>query len=82
MFNYESVPALGTTMANINIILGMLFSIQGLSVIVHYLKKKQFSKTMSTIMIALVIIIFPVGMYLTRILGIIDAGFNLKRIIR
>lgn len=81
-FSFDVASAFGMTIYNISLVIGFLFSIQGLSVIIFYLMKKRKSKALSIILIAIIIIFLPIGMYLTRILGIIDAGFHLRKTIK
>ncbi|WP_163538791.1 DUF2232 domain-containing protein [Gracilibacillus sp. YIM 98692] len=64
---------------NISHLLGVLLMLQGLSFIFYYSYVKKGSKALPIISI-LIIVFFPIiGLYLARILGIIDLGFELKK---
>ncbi|MFC4402345.1 DUF2232 domain-containing protein [Gracilibacillus xinjiangensis] len=64
---------------NVSNLAGILLILQGLSFVFHYSYVKAKSKALPVISI-LVVIFFPViGLYLMRILGIIDLGFELKK---
>lgn len=69
---------LNIALINILFILEAVMTIQGLSFIFYYFHVKGLHKGIMITVIVFIIII-PILLYLVRILGIIDLGFNLKR---
>lgn len=66
-------------LVNVSNLAGILLILQGLSFIFHYSYVKNKSKALP-VMSIIIVIFFPVmGLYLARILGIIDLGFELKK---
>lgn len=80
-FKFEGLPMLALVLFNTGLILGVLFSLQGLSLIVYFFGKKK-SKVMLIMLVTFILLFLPVGMYLTRILGIIDVGFRLRKLVK
>lgn len=78
-FNFDSMLMIETVILNASVILGVLFSIQGFSFILYFLAKKKQPKMVSVLVVIFCLLFLPVGMYLTRILGIIDVGFMLRK---
>lgn len=64
---------------NVLLVFGLLFSIQGLSFMFYYLQYKKQSKVLGIVLLVIGLVILPVGLYVTRILGIIDIGFMLRK---
>jgi uncharacterized protein YybS (DUF2232 family) len=64
---------------NVLLIFGLLFSIQGLSFMFYYLQYKKQSKVLGIVLFVIGLVILPVGLYVTRILGIMDIGFMLRK---
>lgn len=64
---------------NITLVFWFLFSMQGLSFMFYYLQHKKQSKTLGIVLLVIGLVILPVGLYVTRILGIIDIGFMLRK---
>lgn len=64
---------------NVLLVFGLLFSIQGLSFMFYYLQYKKQSKVLGIVLFVIGLVILPVGLYVTRILGIIDIGFMLRK---
>lgn len=63
---------------NVTNLAGVLMALQGLSFVFFYVHKKKLSKSIPIITIA-TLVFFPfIGLYLLRILGIIDLGFSLR----
>lgn len=81
-FKFGALPMLSLVLFNAGLILGVLFSLQGFSLIVYFFGKKKKSKFLLIILVIFMILFLPVGMYLTRILGIIDVGFRLRKMIK
>ena len=73
---------IGLVIFNAGLILGVLFSLQGLSLIVYFFGKKKQPKVLLILLIIFILVFLPVGMYLLRILGIIDVGFRLRKLIK
>ncbi|KAB8136838.1 DUF2232 domain-containing protein [Gracilibacillus oryzae] len=66
-------------LVNVSHLAGILLILQGLSFIFHYSYVKTKSKAVPIVSI-LIVVFFPImGLYLARILGIIDLGFELKK---
>lgn len=78
-FSAESQSGFSIAILNIAAVISILFSIQGLSLISHYTFKKDQPTIVFVLIVIASIIFFPIGLYLTRILGIIDIGFLLKK---
>lgn len=70
--------SLEAVIVNTTNLMGVLFSLQGISVILFYSHQKRLSNAFPILIILSCIIFLPIGLYLTRILGIIDIGFDLK----
>ncbi len=67
---------------NISHLAGVLLILQGLSFIFHYVHVKEKSLALPIISIVF-LVLFPIGgIYFMRILGIIDLGFALKKIVQ
>lgn len=81
-FKFDGFPMLALVLFNTGLVLGVLFSLQGLSLIIYYFEKRKQSKVVLTMLIIFILLFLPVGMYLTRILGIIDIGFRLRKMIK
>lgn len=64
---------------NVLVVFGLLFSLQGLSFMFYYLQHKKQSKALGIVLLVIGLVILPVGLYVTRILGIIDIGFMLRK---
>lgn len=64
---------------NVLLVFGLLFSLQGLSFMFYYLNYKKQSKVLGIVLMVIGLVILPVGLYVTRILGIIDIGFMLRK---
>ncbi|GAA0502024.1 YybS family protein [Salinibacillus aidingensis] len=62
---------------NVATLIGFLFVLQGLSFIFYYIHVKKMTKTLAVVAI-IAAVIMPIFLYLLRILGIIDLGFNLR----
>ncbi|SET15426.1 Uncharacterized conserved protein YybS, DUF2232 family [Salinibacillus kushneri] len=62
---------------NVFTLIGFLFVLQGLSFIFYYVHVKNMTKALAIIAI-IAAVIMPIFLYLIRILGIIDLGFNLR----
>lgn len=75
----DSTDYLATIMVNVSNLAGILLAIQGLSFIFFYNYQKKGSKALPIVTI-IILLFFPfLGLYLLRILGIIDVGFDLKK---
>lgn len=81
-FNFSGLPMIGLVTFNAGLILGVLFSLQGLSLIVYFFGKRKQPKVLLILLIIFILVFLPVGMYLLRILGIIDVGFRLRKLIK
>ncbi|ENH95961.1 hypothetical protein J416_13324 [Gracilibacillus halophilus YIM-C55.5] len=77
----ESQTMMADMVMNVSNLAGILLILQGFSFIFHYTYVKQQSKALPIVSI-LIVVFFPfLGLYLVRILGIIDLGFGLKKIV-
>ncbi|MBU5594462.1 YybS family protein [Amphibacillus sp. MSJ-3] len=79
LFNFSGIEMVNVIIINASVILSLIFSIQGLSFLLYFLAKKKQPTFVSVLVVILCLIILPIGMYLTRILGIIDVGFELRK---
>ncbi|GAA0291036.1 uncharacterized protein YybS (DUF2232 family) [Gracilibacillus halotolerans] len=71
--------SMATILVNVSNLAGILLAIQGLSFIFFYNHLKKGSKALPIVAI-IILLFFPfLGLYLLRILGIIDVGFDLKK---
>ncbi|UOQ83781.1 YybS family protein [Gracilibacillus salinarum] len=74
--DYSTLPSVAVW--NVYHLAGLIIALQGLSFIFYYTHAKKQSKALPIISI-LVLVFFPsIGLYLLRILGIIDLGFDLR----
>ncbi|MCZ0702236.1 uncharacterized protein YybS (DUF2232 family) [Natronobacillus azotifigens] len=78
-FNFGEQTMTAIIVINVSTFLGLLFSLQGFSLIVFYCKMKNKPKIVPILIIIFSIIILPVGLYLGRMLGIIDVGFMIRK---
>ncbi|WP_075983349.1 YybS family protein [Bacillus massilinigeriensis] len=67
-----------TALMNISFILQFLLLIQGLSFIYYYSHIKGWSKIVPVI-VTIILFFIPIVLYIVRILGIIDLGFDLRK---
>ncbi|MBI5974980.1 DUF2232 domain-containing protein [Staphylococcus sp. H16/1A] len=74
----ESGTTANSISLNFQIVLGLLMVIQGLSFIHYVSMLKRMPKAVSVIFIIVGIIFYP----LTRLIGLLDLGLNLKRMIK
>lgn len=79
LISYPEGSMFANILMNVSLLIGLLFSMQGLSFIFYYLHKKRQPKTLAIVLTVIAIIILPVGLYVTRILGIIDIGFMMRK---
>ncbi|MGO4889040.1 YybS family protein [Anaerobacillus sp. MEB173] len=78
IFGVEEGTSLYLIVWNLFPILELIMTIQGLSLIFFYCHHKQIAKALP-ISIVIAGFIFPFVLYLVRILGIIDLGFDLRK---
>ncbi|WP_017471564.1 YybS family protein [Amphibacillus jilinensis] len=78
-FELEQGSSFQTLIGNASLIIGVLFSLQGFSFIFHYMHVKKQPRFVAVLITVFSLIILPVGLYLSRILGIIDIGFMMKK---
>ncbi|RSD22301.1 YybS family protein [Mesobacillus subterraneus] len=64
--------------SNLTFILQMLMVLQGLSLVFYFTHLKGYSKAIPIIVVVL-LFLFPFVLYIVRILGIIDLGFDLRK---
>jgi uncharacterized protein YybS (DUF2232 family) len=69
---------LNTALLNLVYLLELFMVLQGLSLVFYYFHQKSVSKGFKIITTILVILI-PIFLYIVRILGIIDLGFDLRK---
>ncbi|WP_138419137.1 YybS family protein [Aquibacillus sediminis] len=63
---------------NVTSLAGLIIAMQGLSFVFYYTDKKKLSKAIPIITIVMIVLFPPLGLYMVRILGIIDLGFSLR----
>jgi uncharacterized protein YybS (DUF2232 family) len=67
-----------TALINLVYILEMFMVLQGFSFLFYIFHRKSVSKGLRVI-ITIVVIVIPILLYIVRILGIIDLGFDLRK---
>lgn len=78
LFSGEESSTVYLAAINVTNLAGFLVAIQGLSFLFFYVHKKKLSKTIPVVAIVITVIFPLIGLYLLRILGIIDLGFSLR----
>jgi uncharacterized protein YybS (DUF2232 family) len=66
-------------LSNLTFILQMLMVLQGIAFVFYFTHFKGYSKAVPTIVIVLMFLLPTVVLYIVRILGIIDLGFDLRK---
>lgn len=79
MFMTNGDSTVYAVIQNISLILGIMFMIQGISFVFYYVHVKKKPKKLAILFVIISLIIFPVGVYVLRILGIIDIGFRMRK---
>ncbi|GAA5416532.1 hypothetical protein Pryu01_01567 [Paraliobacillus ryukyuensis] len=74
----DPTSAFATGVLNVTNIIGILLTLQGVSFLFFYFYQKRISKAVPILIVIFGIIFLPVGLYMTRILGIIDVGMDLR----
>lgn len=64
--------------SNLSLILQMLMVLQGLSLVFYFTHKKGYPKAVP-IIVTVMVFLLPFVLYIVRILGIIDLGFDLRK---
>ncbi|MRH44386.1 DUF2232 domain-containing protein [Aquibacillus halophilus] len=77
-FNIESGSMMYQVVINVTSLVGLIITLQGFSFIFYYTYKKKLSKAIPIISILIAVFLPFIGLYLIRILGIIDLGFSLR----
>ncbi len=77
-FQIDATGGLADAVLNTTNLISSLLSLQGISFILFYFHQKRLSIAFPILIIISSIIFLPIGIYLTRILGIIDVGFDLR----
>lgn len=77
-FNLDADSTLYLGAINISTLAGLLVMLQGFSFIFYYTYMKNLSKAVPIISIVIAVLFPFLGLYLIRILGIIDLGFSLR----
>ncbi|CQR45830.1 hypothetical protein BN1058_00070 [Paraliobacillus sp. PM-2] len=77
-FPLEETGSLATGVLNTTNLIGNLLSLQGFSFILFYCHQKRLSNAYPILIIISSVIFLPIGLYMTKILGIIDIGFGLR----
>lgn len=78
-FGLDPTSTFSILVFNVTTLLGILFSLQGFSFVLYYTHVKKKPKIIAILIIVFSIIFLPVGLYLMRMLGIIDIGFMLRK---
>ncbi|WP_112182577.1 MULTISPECIES: YybS family protein [Paraliobacillus] len=77
-FELDPTSSLAVSVVNVTNLVGLLLTLQGLSFVLFYSYKKKLASAIPILIIVGSIIILPAGLYMLRILGIIDIGFGLR----
>ena len=77
-FDLDPNSGIYLTVINITNLAGLIISLQGFSFILYYTYKKGLSKVIPIISFIIIVLFPPIGLYMIRILGIIDLGFSLR----
>ncbi|MFC0471576.1 YybS family protein [Halalkalibacter kiskunsagensis] len=78
MVGAEEGSTLFVVIWNLFPLLEIIIAVQGLAVIFYYCYQKKISKAVPILIVIVVVIIAPL-LYLVRIIGIIDLGFDLRK---
>ncbi len=79
MFNLETGSAIYIAVINIYVLLQFVITIQGFSFIFFYFHVKKISKGVPIAIVIFSFLLPAIALYLVRILGIIDLGFDLRK---
>ncbi|SDC41253.1 Uncharacterized conserved protein YybS, DUF2232 family [Pelagirhabdus alkalitolerans] len=79
LIDFSNQPTVDAIVFNVSTMLGAIFSLQGLSFIYFYMYKKNQPKIVPILITFFSLVFLPVGLYLTRIFGILDVGFMLRK---
>lgn len=79
MFDTEPTSSLYIGTTNVMHLAGILLTLQGLAFVFYYTHVKGVSKVVPIITTVLTFVFPFIGLYLMRILGIIDLGFSLRQ---
>lgn len=77
-FELDPTSSLAAGVINVTNLVGLLLTLQGLSFVLFYSYKKKLNIAIPILIILVSVIILPAGLYMLRILGIIDIGFGLR----
>ncbi|WP_226038280.1 YybS family protein [Aquibacillus saliphilus] len=77
-FNIDSGSPFYQVIINVTNLVGLLITLQGFSFILYYTYTKKLTKAIPIITILVAILLPFIGLYMMRILGIIDLGFSLR----
>lgn len=75
----QSTTLLYSVICNFELVFQLLFYLQGISFICYYSKQKDW-KLIVPIFITIFSLLLPILMYIIRLLGIIDLGFELRKL--
>ncbi|GGM28455.1 membrane protein [Paraliobacillus quinghaiensis] len=77
-FQLDPTSNLAFSVMNVTNLIGILMGLQGISFVLFYFYHKRSSVAVPIIIIIFSIVFLPVGLYMLRIIGIIDIGFGLR----
>lgn len=77
LFHPQEGTFLYTALINLIYILELFMFLQGLSLLFYFFYQKSISKGIR-VFVTILVFVIPIFLYLVRILGIIDLGFNLR----
>ncbi|WP_186576881.1 YybS family protein [Aquibacillus kalidii] len=78
-FDYETNSMMYQVSINVSQLTGILIALQGISFIFYWTYMKKASIAIPIIVTVFTVLFLPIGLYLARILGIIDLGFSLRK---
>lgn len=77
-FELDPTSSLAVGVMNTTNLVGLLLTLQGLSFVLFYSYERKLSIAIPILIIIFSFIFLPAGLYLLRVLGIIDIGFGLR----
>ena len=77
-FELEPTSNLAFSVMNVTNLIGLLLALQGISFVLFYFYQKKSSAVVPILIIIFSVVFLLVGLYLMRIIGIIDVGFGLR----
>lgn len=79
IMNFEEGSFLFIVTVNLLPIFDLLLTIQGLAFVFYYIHKKRANKPIRIVVIVLTVLLLQVTLFIYKVLGIIDLGFELRK---